>query len=84
MRLKARETPRAKAESAWRMAARCAALAQKADQHEEREYYVRMRDAWIGLANRCQFFDLPNGVRQSRPPSRPRVERRSFVQSTSR
>jgi hypothetical protein len=84
MRSKARETPRAKAESAWRMAATCAALALEADQHEEREYYVRMRDAWIGLANRCQFFDLPNGGRQPRPNGRARVERRSSVQSTSR
>ena len=30
--------------------------------HEEREYYVRMRDAWIGLATRCRFFDLPDGA----------------------
>jgi hypothetical protein len=84
MRSKTKQAPRTKAEDAWRMAASCAALAQTADQHEERQYYVRMRDAWIGLANRCQFFDLPNGGRQPRPNGRARVERRSSVQSTSR
>jgi hypothetical protein len=84
MRSKTKKTPRAKAESAWRIAASCAALAQEADGHEEREYYVRMRDAWIGLANRCELFNLPDGGRQSRRSSRPRVGRRSFVQSASR
>jgi hypothetical protein len=84
MRSKARETPRAKAESAWRMAASCAALALEAEGHEEREYYVRMRDAWIGLANRCELFDPPDSDRQSRLGSRPPVRRRSLVQSTSR
>jgi hypothetical protein len=84
MRSKIKGTARTKAESAWRVAARCAALAQEADGHEEREYYVKMRDAWIGLGNRCQFFDLPNDGKRSRPSSRPRVERRSVVQATSR
>jgi hypothetical protein len=84
MRSKTKEKRRTKADSAWRIAASCAALAQEADGHEEREYYVRMRDAWIGLANRCELFDLPDDGRQSQPSSRPRVERRSFVQSTSR
>jgi len=84
MRSKIKEAPRTKAENAWRMATSCAALAQEADGLEERQYYVGMRDAWIGLANRCQFFDLADNSRQSRPGSRPRVERRSFVQSTSR
>ena len=84
MRSKTKEAPRTKAESAWRMAASCAALAREADGQEERQYYVKMRDAWIGLANRCQFFDPPNGARQPRPSSRARIERRSFVQSTSR
>ena len=62
MRSKTNETWRIRAESAWRTAARCAALAQEADQ-EEREHYIRMRDAWIGLANRCQFLDLPKRPR---------------------
>jgi len=60
MRPKTIETWRIKAESAWRMAAQCAVLAQEADETEERAYYIRMRDAWISLANRCEFFDLPD------------------------
>jgi hypothetical protein len=84
MRSKTKETPRAKAESAWRIAANCAALAHEADGQEEREYYVRMRDAWIGLANRCELFDPPDSGRQSRLGSRPPVRRPSLVQSTSR
>src|SRR5262245_60832817 len=64
MRSKTNETWRTKAESAWRTAARCAALAQEADK-EEREYYIKMRDAWIGLANRCQFH-LPDDHRAGR------------------
>jgi hypothetical protein len=60
MRSKTKGISRTKAENAWRMAASCAALAQEADGQEEREYYVRMRDAWIGLANRSEFLDLPD------------------------
>jgi len=60
MRPKTNESWRIKAESAWRTAARCATLAQEADEKEERDYYIRMRDAWIGLANRCEFLDLPD------------------------
>src|SRR5262245_34551577 len=63
MRSKIKATARTKAESAWRVAARCAALAREAKEKEEREYYVKMRDAWIGLGNRCQFFDLPDARR---------------------
>ena len=84
MRSKIKGTARTKAESAWRVAARCAALAQEADRHEEREYYVKMRDAWIGLGNRCQFFDLPNARQGVAANSRPRDERRSVIQTTSR
>jgi hypothetical protein len=39
-------------------AARLAALAEEADDDEEREYYIRMRDAWITLANRCEFMPI--------------------------
>jgi hypothetical protein len=35
-----------------------AALAEEADTDEEREYYTRMRDAWITLANRCEFMPI--------------------------
>src|SRR5262245_9740268 len=71
MQSKTNETWRARAESAWRTAARCAALAQEADK-EEREYYIRMRDVWIGLANRCQFLDLPEITKRPRASSKPR------------
>ena len=70
MRSQTSETWRTRAESAWRTAARCAALAQEADK-EEREYYIRMRDAWIGLANRCQFLDLPEISKRPRASSKP-------------
>ena len=49
-----------KSETAWRTAARLATLAEEADDAEEREYYTRMRDAWITLANRCEFFYTPD------------------------
>ena len=47
-----------KSEIAWKTAARMAALADEADTDEEREYYTRMRDAWITLANRCEFMPI--------------------------
>lgn len=46
-----------KSEIAWKTAARMA-LAEEADNDEEREYYTRMRDAWITLANRCEFMPI--------------------------
>ena len=49
-----------KSETAWKTAARMAALAEDADDDYEREHFVRLRDAWITLANRCEPFDLPN------------------------
>jgi hypothetical protein len=35
-----------------------ATLAQEADDDAEREYYIRMRDAWVTLANRCEFMPI--------------------------
>jgi hypothetical protein len=49
-----------KSQTAWRTAAQYAELAQEADDQLEREYYVRMRNAWITLADRCEFFNLPD------------------------
>jgi hypothetical protein len=40
---------RSKSQTAWETAARCATLAQEADDPEERERYTRLRDAWITL-----------------------------------
>jgi hypothetical protein len=47
-----------KSDTAWQTAARLAALAEEADDDGEREYYIRMRDAWITLANRCEFMSI--------------------------
>jgi len=52
---------RLKADDAWRKAAHCARLAQQADDQTERDLYLRMRDAWITVANRYEFFDDPTG-----------------------
>ena len=49
-----------KSDTAWKTAARLAALAAEAENtEEEREYYTRLRDAWITVANRCEFLDFP-------------------------
>jgi hypothetical protein len=42
------------------------ALANEADTDEEREYYIRMRDAWITLANRCEFMPISDVTDQER------------------
>jgi len=49
---------RSKSQTAWETAARCAALAQEADDSQEREHYARLRDAWITLAKRCEPFNI--------------------------
>jgi hypothetical protein len=45
---------------AWETAARCATLAQEADDPKEHEHYARLRDAWITLAKRCEPFNSPD------------------------
>jgi hypothetical protein len=47
-----------RAGDAWRKAAQCARLAQQADDDAERQLYLRMRDAWISVANRCEFLEV--------------------------
>ena len=47
-----------KSQTAWETAARCAMLAQEAYDQEEREYYVRLRDARTTLAKRCGDFNI--------------------------
>ena len=49
-----------KSETAWKTAARMAALAEDTDDDYKREHFTRLRDAWITLANRCELFDLPD------------------------
>jgi hypothetical protein len=74
-----KEAMRLKADDAWRKAAQCARLAQEADDHTERDLYLRMRDAWITVANRYEFFDdqaEPGAMSEADlgaagPPSRP-------------
>ena len=51
---------RSKSQAAWETAARCATLAQEADDPQEREHYARLRDAWITLAKRCEPFNFPD------------------------
>jgi hypothetical protein len=61
---------RSKSDHAWRMAAECARLAQEADQKDERDFYIRMRDSWITVANRFAFLDIldEHGLPAQRPP----------------
>ena len=47
-----------KSKTAWKTAARMAALAEETDDDYEREHFTRLRDAWITLANRCEFFPI--------------------------
>ena len=49
---------------AWQTAARLAALAEEADDDEERKYYIRMRDTWVTLANRCEFLPIDVAAEQ--------------------
>jgi hypothetical protein len=49
-----------KSDTAWKTAARMAALAEETDDDYEREHFTRLRDAWITLANRCEPYDLPD------------------------
>lgn len=62
---------RSKSDHAWRMAAQCAKLAQDAGETGEREFYVRMRDSWITVANRYEFLDVidEHGAPTERPRS---------------
>jgi hypothetical protein len=51
---------RSKSQTAWETAARCATLAQEANDSEEREHCTRLRDAWTTLAKRCEPFNFPD------------------------
>jgi hypothetical protein len=66
---------RSKSEHAWWMASQCARLAQEADQKDEREFYVRMRDSWITVANRYAFLDIIDEHGAPVPLSPPRAGR---------
>jgi hypothetical protein len=47
----------ARADKAWRAAAACTSLAQAAADDAERDFYVRMRNAWITVGNQSQFIE---------------------------
>jgi hypothetical protein len=49
-----------KSETAWKTADRMAALAEETDDDYEREHFIRLRDAWITLARRCEVLDFPD------------------------
>jgi hypothetical protein len=51
-----------KRQTTWETAAKCEALAKESDDPQEREYYARIRDAWITLANRCEFIEFPDAT----------------------
>jgi len=55
-----------KRDTAWKTAARMAALADEADNEQDREYFARVRDAYISLANRCEFLPISD-VTDKRP-----------------
>jgi hypothetical protein len=54
---------RSKSQTAWETAAKCATLAEEADDPEEREHFARLRDAWTTLAKRCEPFSFPDVTR---------------------
>ncbi len=71
---------RSKSDHAWRMAAQCAKLAQRADEadeKDEREFYVRMRDSWITVANRYEFLDVVD--EHAAPSERPRSPAGQYI-----
>jgi hypothetical protein len=51
---------RSKSQTAWETAARCATLAQQANDPDEHEHYPRLQEAWITLAKRCEPFNFPD------------------------
>jgi hypothetical protein len=70
---------RSTSDGAWRMAAQCATLAQESEQKDERDFYIRMRDSWIKVANRSAFLDSvdEHGLPAPLPVSRSLERRRS-------
>jgi hypothetical protein len=64
-----------KSDHAWSMAAQCAKLAQRAEQKDERDFFIRMRDSWIKVANRLAFLDVVDEHGTPTPLSPPRAGR---------
>src|SRR5215813_2705918 len=72
---------RSKSDHAWRMAAQCAKLAQNADEKDEREFYVRMRDSWITGG---QSIRVPRRRRRARRAERAASQSRRAIHPLSR
>jgi len=62
-----------KSDHAWSMAAQCAKLAQQAEQKDEHDFFIRMRDSWIKVANGLAFLDVVDEHVTPIPLSRPRA-----------
>ena len=45
----------------WQYAAECAARANKAADAQTREFFIRLRDAWISIANRSELIEAMGG-----------------------
>jgi hypothetical protein len=50
-------------------------LAQQAKEKDERDFYIRMRDSWITVANRFAFLDIVDEHGMPTPLSPPRAGR---------
>jgi len=66
---------RSKSDDAWRMAAQFAKLAQESESRSERDFYIRMRDSWIKVANQLAFLDVVDEHGMPAPLSPPRAGR---------
>jgi hypothetical protein len=59
-------------EYCWRKAADCAARAGQASDDETRKFYIRLRDSWIGVANRHGLVEwLDVGGKRRNPRRHP-------------
>jgi len=56
---------RAQIERAWQRAADCGACAEEAADEHTREFFIRLRDSWIGAANRYEFLAGANDASAS-------------------
>ncbi|MFL6797957.1 MAG: hypothetical protein ACJ8F3_11135 [Xanthobacteraceae bacterium] len=54
-----------RAEKAWSTAAYCSERAQATADMAEREFFIRMRNAWIAVANQSQFHQASQREQES-------------------
>jgi hypothetical protein len=52
-------------ERAWQKAADCAARTRRATDPSTREFFIRLRDSWIGAANRAGMDHYLEGVERA-------------------